>query len=82
MSSPFGSGDCRSAVVRLYHYLDGELAEEHRITIRRHLIDCPPCYSAFDFETELRVVSAHKAQEQVPAHLRQRVFDAISKLEE
>ena len=76
------SDDCREAVDLLYHYLDGELAEEHRITIRRHLIDCPPCYSAFDFETELRVVIAHKAQEQVPDHLRQRVFDAISKLEE
>ena len=76
------SDDCREAVDLLYHYLDGELAEEHRITIRRHLIDCPPCYSAFDFETELRVVIAHKAQEQVPDQLRQRVFDAICKLEE
>ncbi len=76
------SDDCREAVDLLYHYLDGELAEEHRITIRRHLIDCPPCYSAFDFETELRVVIAHKAKEQVPDGLRQRVFDAISRLEE
>ena len=76
------SDHCREAVDLLYHYLDGELAEEHRITIRRHLIDCPPCYSAFDFETELRVVIAHKAKEQVPAHLRQRVFDALSQVEE
>jgi len=76
------SEDCREAVDFLYRYLDGELAEEHRITIRRHLVDCPPCYSAFDFETELRVVIAHKAKEQVPEHLRQRVFDAIAELEE
>ena len=76
------SEHCRESVDLLYHYLDGELAEEHRITIRRHLIDCPPCYSAFEFETELRVVIAHKAKEQVPDHLRQRVFDAISQLEE
>ncbi len=76
------SEDCREAVDFLYHYLDGELAEEHRITIRRHLVDCPPCYSAFDFETELRVVIAHKAKEQVPEHLRQKVFDAIAQLEE
>ena len=76
------SDDCREAVDLLYHYLDGELAEEHRITIRRHLVDCPPCYSAFDFETELRVVIAHKAKEQVPEHLRQRVCDAIAELEE
>jgi mycothiol system anti-sigma-R factor len=73
---------CREAVDLLYHYLDGELAEEHTITIRRHLVDCPPCYSALDFETELRVVIAHKAKEQVPDNLRRRVFDAIAELEE
>ncbi len=73
---------CREAVDLLYLYLDGELGEEHRITIRRHLVDCPPCYSAFDFESELRVVIAHKAREQVPDHLRRRVADAIAQLEE
>ena len=69
--------DCEEAVELLYHYLDGELTEDRRGLIRRHLDDCPPCFEAFDFEADLRAVIASRCQEQVPQALRQRVAGAL-----
>jgi mycothiol system anti-sigma-R factor len=68
---------CTEAVEVLYHYLDGELTYERRVTIQQHLDDCPPCLDAFDFEAELRVVIAHKCRERVPDSLRLRVAQAL-----
>jgi mycothiol system anti-sigma-R factor len=69
--------ECTEAVEVLYHYLDGQLTDDRRVVIRRHLDDCPPCLDAFDFEVELRVVVAQKCRERVPEHLRLRVAQAI-----
>ena len=69
--------ECSEAVEVLYHFLDGQLTEERRILIKRHLDDCPPCLDAFDFEAELRVVIAHKCRERVHEELRWRVARAI-----
>ena len=69
--------ECSEAVELLYHYIDGQLTEERRTLIQRHLDDCPPCLDAYDFEAELRVVIAHKCREHVPDHLRLRVARAI-----
>lgn len=69
--------ECSEAVEVLYHYLDGQLTEERRVLIKRHLDDCPPCLDAFDFEAELRIVIAHKCRERVPDDLRLRVAQAI-----
>ena len=71
-------GDCSEAVHVLYHFLDGELTEERRRQIQDHLDACPPCFEAFDFEAELRIVIARKCREQVPDSLRQRIADAIN----
>jgi mycothiol system anti-sigma-R factor len=69
--------NCEDAVHQLYLYLDGELTQERRALIRHHLDECPPCFEAFDFEAELRMVIAHKCREQVPDHLRRRVARAL-----
>ena len=58
-------------------YLDGELTVERRMKIQHHLDDCPPCYEAFDFEAELRIVIARKCTEQVPDSLKQRIAEAL-----
>ena len=68
---------CGDAVHRLYPFLDGELDDDRRSTIRRHLDECSPCFQAFGFEAELRGVIARKCQDQVPDSLRDRVFDAL-----
>jgi len=70
-------GNCDDALHELYHYLDGQLDDTRRKTIQHHLDDCPPCYEAFDFELELRVVIARKCHDTVPEHLKQRIADAI-----
>ena len=69
--------DCSDTIERLYHYLDGELTDERRTEIRRHLDDCAPCLGAFDFESDLRQVIANRCKDHVPDSLRQRVHDAI-----
>jgi mycothiol system anti-sigma-R factor len=70
-------GNCDDAVHELYHFLDGELTDARRAAIRQHLDDCPPCFEAFDFEAELRMVIARKCQDSVPETLLQRIADAI-----
>jgi mycothiol system anti-sigma-R factor len=71
-------GNCDDALHELYGYLDGELTAERRVNIQHHLDDCPPCYEAFDFEAELRIVIARKCTEKVPDALKQRIADALA----
>ena len=73
--------DCNETIERLYHYLDGELTDERRVEIRRHLDECSPCLDAFDFEAELRVVIASRCQDHVPEELRRRVHEALTEEE-
>ena len=75
----YGGGDCQEALHTLYHYLDGELTEERRLVIQKHLSQCEPCLHAFDFEAELKVVIARSCRDQVPDHLRAKIANAISK---
>lgn len=74
----YRAGDCQDALHTLYHYLDGELTEERRLAIKRHLNECQPCLHAFDFEAELKVVVARSCRDQVPDHLRAKIARALS----
>jgi mycothiol system anti-sigma-R factor len=69
--------DCKETLHRLYIYLDGELTDERRSEIKRHLDECPPCYEAFDFEADLRIVIAQRCKDRVPDTLRERVQRAL-----
>ena len=77
-----GTGDsgagCDQTIERLYTYLDGELTEERRSEIKRHLDECSPCLDAYDFEAELRQVIAQRCRDHVPEHLRARVREALA----
>lgn len=70
--------ECREALDRLYHYLDGELTEDRRRQIKEHLDKCMPCLEAFDFEAELKMLIARRCRDEVPLHLRQRVIQALA----
>ena len=72
---------CIEAVELLYHYLDGELTDERRVLIQHHLDDCPPCFEAYDFEAELRVVVRQKCRDHVPETLVLRVAAALREVE-
>lgn len=78
----YRSGGCQDALHTLYHYLDGELTEERRQAIKRHLNECQPCLHAFDFEAELKAVVARSCQDQVPGHLRSRIAQALAEASE
>ncbi len=69
--------DCEQVIHRLYHFLDGELTEDRRAQIRRHLDECQPCLEVFDFEAELRQVIAARCRDHVPDRLRARVAAAL-----
>jgi mycothiol system anti-sigma-R factor len=69
--------DCKETLHRLYIYLDGELTDDRRAEIKRHLDECPPCYEAFDFEADLRMVIAQRCKDRVPDNLRERVQRAL-----
>jgi mycothiol system anti-sigma-R factor len=79
-----GGTNCDDALHTLYHFLDGELTEDRRAAIRRHLDQCGPCLQAFDFEAELKKVIARSCRDQVPEQLRNkvaRVLDEASRRE-
>jgi mycothiol system anti-sigma-R factor len=68
---------CDETIERLYFYLDGELTEQRRIEITRHLDLCGPCVGAYGFEAELRKLVASRCHDRVPDALRQRVAEAL-----
>jgi len=68
---------CQEAIHKLYHYLDGELTEEKRQAIEKHLDQCRPCEQAYSFERELRRVIADRMKEEVPESLKKKIADLI-----
>lgn len=68
---------CREALLHIYTYLDGEVTEEVKNEVRRHLDDCPPCGDAFGFEAELKALVSRCCCEEVPAGLRERIAAAL-----
>ena len=74
---PAGFVGCDETIARLYFYLDGELTEQRRIEIARHLDLCGPCVGAYGFEQELRRLVASRCHDRVPDALRARVAEAI-----
>lgn len=73
--------DCEDSLHELYHFLDGELNEERRAAIQRHLDGCQPCAEPYDFEAELRHIIRHKCREQVPDSLVEKVRSALEAVE-
>jgi anti-sigma factor (TIGR02949 family) len=71
--------DCTKALLALYEFLDGELTAENRRNIAGHLDGCPHCFSAFDFEAELRIVVRSRVQVQLPPQLLARIAEAIER---
>ncbi len=72
------TSECQDALHQLYGYLDGELTDESRAAIHRHLDGCQPCAEPYDFEAELREVVRRKCQEKVPDSLMNKVRAALA----
>ena len=76
---PAGFVGCDETIERLYIYLDGELTEQRRVEITRHLDLCGPCVGAYGFEAELRKVIASRCKDHVPDDLITRVAEALQR---
>ncbi len=72
--------DCNEAIHTLYEFLDGELTGARRAEIQAHLEACLPCFQAYDFEAELRIMVSQKCRETAPPALEQRVSDALRRI--
>lgn len=72
--------DCNEALHTLYEFLDGELTIERRVEIQAHLEACLPCYQAYDFEAQVRLMISRKCQETAPPALHDRVADALRQM--
>ena len=72
------AANCNETIERLYHFMDGELTEERRLQIERHLDDCSPCVRVYGFEAELRQVIANRCRDHVPDALRRRIAAALA----
>jgi mycothiol system anti-sigma-R factor len=77
MGTGDNAADCNETVERLYQYLDGELTDQRREQIQRHLDACSPCFQAVGFERELRIVIASRCTDRVPAELIERIRSAL-----
>ncbi len=73
--------DCNETLREIYEYLDGELTNDEKAKLRRHLEECQPCFEAFDFEAELREVIRKRCTESVPESLRDKVRLALLQAE-
>lgn len=76
-----GSPDCEAALAEVYSYLDHELTAVQHERVLAHLESCSPCYEAFDFEAEFRMVVAAKAlSDDFPDGLRLRILRRIEEI--
>jgi anti-sigma factor (TIGR02949 family) len=77
---PDNEPDCNEAIHTLYEFLDGELTGARRAEIQQHLEACLPCFQAYDFEAELRLVVGRKCRDTAPPDLQRRVADALRQI--
>lgn len=74
MADPCAGANCTETLRELDLFLDDELSDRARSTIRQHLDGCPDCLGAFDFHAELKQVVAVKCQnDEMPPGLLARI---------
>ena len=60
---------CYRATKQVYLYLDNEMSRYRYWKVKRHLRNCPPCCSKFDFEAEFKLMVRTKSQDPAPTEL-------------
>ncbi len=72
--------NCNETIRELDAFLDGELSDDVRAHIHRHLGECTDCLQAFDFQAELKLAIRRKCTtDELPPGLLGRIemcFDA------
>ena len=65
--------DCEQVVRLLLAYLDGEVSDNERGDVDRHLALCRSCFSRAEFERRLRSHLVELRQGAVPTEFEQRI---------
>jgi anti-sigma factor (TIGR02949 family) len=74
--------DCREALHLLDRYVDGEIPDEDRDRLRRHLEACGGCADREGFVRRLReVIRRSCGSDPLPPGLEERVRSAIARIE-
>lgn len=68
---------CADAVAALFTYLDGALSDDRRSLIRTHLDACAPCFDAYEFHVELKMVIQQRCHTELPLGLKERIFRQV-----
>lgn len=68
---------CADAVAELFTYLDGALTDARRALIQAHLDGCAPCFQAYEFHVELKMVIQRKCHSELPSGLKERIFAEV-----
>jgi mycothiol system anti-sigma-R factor len=67
--------DCSEVIEQVYLYLDGEIDDDGRAKVRRHLDECAPCLRQFGLEQEVKALVARCCGGEVaPDRLKQQVL--------
>ncbi len=69
--------NCREALAKLYSFLDGDMTDQRREAVSRHLDECSPCVRAYGFEAELKQMLTSKCKDHVPGPLADRIYGAL-----
>ena len=72
--------DCRQAVRRLWHFLDGELEPEDQAQVEEHLEHCVQCCGELEFADELRGLLAAQQTDELPDEVRDRLDQFVEDL--
>jgi anti-sigma factor (TIGR02949 family) len=71
--------DCSRARLKLYEYLDGEMAPDDCTRIREHLAQCAPCLQEYDLDQMLKaLVRRSCSSEAAPMQLRMQIMSHIT----
>jgi len=70
---------CRSVREHVYQLLDSRLSPSKKRSLRRHLEECPKCFSRFEFSRILReAIKREVLEERCPSTLLLRVRNALA----
>jgi len=70
--------DCEQLLFHAHAHAQGQLTWWRSLLITRHLDECPDCLGNYNRQIAFRAVITSKCQEQAPAHLEARIYEAIA----
>ena len=71
--------DCRTAVQRLWDYLDDELDDQRMVEVRQHLVTCKSCLPHAEFGRRfIQALSRARERHVMPSEVRSQVMSALA----